>query len=335
MSPLWENKNKKIKKKGKIVERTSRKLKQSIYQLAQTLSNIFFGPISQRLSVQMRSIEGTSPHISGRVFASMTVEASLVLPLFLIFFLCLGSMMEVFRLHAKVEMALWETGREACLYGVAVKGLVAKAGDERSLGGELAETVGNLALTQSYVKGRVEAYLGREYLDGAPLQYGREGLHYLGSELLTENDQIEMVVTYQVSPKWALDGFQTFWLCNHYYGRLWTGYDLQGNNGILYYLAENMEVYHLDRECSHLRLHPREILREELATAVNSKGQKYRPCTKCVMAGGMSCVWISPEGDCYHDRIDCPGLKRTVRVATWAEARKYRPCSRCGKRGED
>lgn len=282
-------------------------------------------------------IKGASPCTSPgkKVAASMTVEAALVLPLFLIFFLNIGSIMEILRFHSKMETALWEVGRETCIYGTALTGvtgqyLKARKDEGKGSAGQLLETMGNLALSYTYVKGRVEEYLGEAYIDGAPIRGGRNGLQYVGGSVWNDEDVVEMVVTYVAEPKWLLPGFRRFLMENHYYGRLWTGYALGETDNVLYYLAENPQVFHRDGNCSHLKLNPELTRRERLGTAVNSGGSHYRACSICAKGEMPEEIWISPEGDCYHFLRECPGLKRTIRAVTWKEAEKYRPCSRCG-----
>ena len=50
----------------------------------------------------------------------MTVEASIVLPLILFFFMNLASSIEMIRLHGNLQLALWETGNELIVYGYAL-----------------------------------------------------------------------------------------------------------------------------------------------------------------------------------------------------------------------
>ena len=45
--------------------------------------------------------------------AVMTVEASLVLPVFLMLLMNVLSMMEVYRIHSSVAASLWDDGRRA------------------------------------------------------------------------------------------------------------------------------------------------------------------------------------------------------------------------------
>ena len=52
----------------------------------------------------------------------MTVEAAILLPVFLFFFLNLLSFLEILRLHGKIEMGLWDVGSDLCLYSYAFTG---------------------------------------------------------------------------------------------------------------------------------------------------------------------------------------------------------------------
>ena len=280
------------------------------------------------------SMEGASPRtfFSRRLRASLTVEASLVLPLFLLFFLTLGSGMEMLRLHGKMEMAFWRIGRETCLYGTVLQKFQQGTKLDGQAGSQMQQalaSVGNLAFSYTYVKGRVEEALGKDYLEDAPI--GKEGFFYLGGSIINQEDLVGFQVSYPVEPKWSLMGFRSFWMENHYYGRAWTGFELSETDQRLYYLTENAQVYHLDLNCSHLKLSPEAVSKEVLSSARNAKGSRYRACSICVQDTLPAQVWISPEGECYHYRRDCSGLKRTIRAVTFKEAEGYRPCSRCGK----
>ncbi|MDE6518558.1 MAG: hypothetical protein K2L18_12060, partial [Acetatifactor sp.] len=146
----------------------------------------------------------------------MTVEAAVVVPLLIMFVLHLGSCMEMLRLHGKLEYALWQTGRELAVYGAAKAGSYAQ--------GDVGGVVSNLAVSYLYVNGRLEQILGRDYLDSSPLTHGYQGLNYLASEYLEEDECINIVLTYQVCPQITCFPFPYFRMANRYYGRAWTGY---------------------------------------------------------------------------------------------------------------
>ena len=327
--PLLRHKHPKTKnEKGKIKQAESLNLTKSS---SKTSHKRFF-----------QVVKGVSPRISsfGFLRASMTVEAALVLPLFLLFFLTLGGGLEILRFQSRFDEALWKVGREVCVYGTLLReGLDAQTignAQEESAAGKAGEMIGNLAFSLGYVRARLEDGLGSEYLSEAPIADGMSGLRFLQASILNPDDTVQIFVSYEARPHWKVPGFRTLRMENHYFGRLWTGYALSETENELFYLAENAEVFHRDVNCSHLKLQPYQTTSASLALAVNASGSHYRACGICAKGVLPDVIWISPEGDCHHYRRDCSGLKRTVRAVNWEEAKKYRACSRCGEwKGEE
>lgn len=327
MSSLRESNCKQYFRKEKNAKLPSPNLSEKSLSLAQGSYLMFFEKRFKRVVSNLSTVKGISPLtlLTEKSEGSMSLEAALVLPLFLFFFLNLGSAMEIMRLHGRLETALWEVGREAGVYGCILR---VEGGLEKET---LVSEIGDLILSHTYVKARIKKYLGEEYLDASPLRGGSDGLLFLGSDLVNEEDLLEIVLTYQIQPFWNLAGFRSFFMENRYYGRMWTGYDPKKADRAVYYLAENGEVYHRNQNCTHLMLSIQGIRRENLNAAVNLEGRHYRACLKCVQGPIPEELWIAEEGECFHARRECSGLKRKYRAVTWEEARKYRPCSRCGK----
>ena len=324
MSPLRQKQNKRKGKnaKGKPSPNPMNALKDHAH--GPSLRSLLIHKTKEWIS---KSLKGISVRMSGcrSIAGSMTVEASLVLPLFLIFFLNLGSAMEMMRLHGKVEAALWETGRELSVYG----SLLQKE-ESAASGAEAAESL----FSYAYVKLRVENILGKKYLESAPLEAGSRGLRYLEMDPADVEECIEIAVAYKAEPLWMLPGFHGFFMENHYYARRWTGYRIPEQEGG-YFLAENATVYHSSSECTHLRLNVRMIHRQQLGAERNAEGMRYRACEKCCRDLTDEILWLSEEGECYHTRRECSGLKRAYREVDWTEARKYPPCLRCVGKGEE
>lgn len=256
------------------------------------------------------------PMLHALVRGSMTVEAALVLPLFCSFLICMGSAIEMIRLHGNLEVALWNTGRLIGIYGAL---------PEQS-GSSSEQTLETIALSYTFVKQQIEDQLGKEYLETAPLDGGIDGLQFMESK--AGDDTYEINITYRVSPISQLPGLKGFRMANRYYGHLWNGYEIpvpEEEEGYIY-VTENGRVYHTNRECTHIRL----AIRTVEGTMVP---QDCRPCEKCiaeeteVLHEGI--YFISESGECYHSRRDCLGLKRTVRKLPSEEASKYEECSRC------
>ncbi len=265
--------------------------------------------------------------------ASMTVEAAVVLPLFLFFFLNLLEIIEIYRVQTALLAALRETGRELSVYACVYKETAEKEDGDKE---EWKALLGDIAFSYLYVKERVERLAGEEYLDASPINGGKEGIWYTGSSVFREKDVIELTAVYQIKPFIRLAGFRPAWFYSRYYGRAWTGYDVAGqeNSGEdkeeYVYVTENAQVYHVSRECSHIRLSISECGAEELELLRNEYGDRYTACELCADTAADH-YYISRSGDRYHQDLNCGGLKRTVRVMLRSEAeKKYRLCGRCG-----
>ncbi len=249
--------------------------------------------------------------------AGITVEAAMVLPLCLFFLVNLGNAVEMIRLHNNLQLALWDTGSKLALYGC-------QQGDS---------SVSSL-FAAFYVRNSLLDYAGEEYLDRSPLVRGSGGLQLLESEMLNTGDMLDITLTYSVGPASPLAGFRPFRMANRFYAHLWNGYEISGTAEVeeIVYVAENGEVYHVDRNCTHLRLSVRPIGKAEADVARNQWGRRYGACEKCVRGEPPEIWYVTDEGDCYHYLRNCPGLKRTVFSLTMEEASGYRPCSRCAGR---
>lgn len=279
----------------------------------------------QQCSYQKSSIEGISLFISlsgKRIQASMTVEAATVLPLILFFFLNLMSAVEMIRLHGNLQLALREAGNQLSVYSCAYEN-------------EEEKTIQGIVFSYFYIRNQIIDYLGQQYLEESPLVYGADGLNFLESDVVMKGDYLDITLTYQVAPEFQIPGIRSFRMVNRYYGHGWTGYEIPGTSDgqsgeKIVYVTDQGKVYHLTRECSHLSLSVQEIRLPQAYLAVNERGEKYMPCERCKWQGSYATVYLTREGNRYHNTIGCAGLKRTIYSIPLSKAEKYRPCRRCG-----
>ena len=220
----------------------------------------------------------------------------MALPLLILFILHLASCLEMLRLHGRLEYALWQTGRELAVYGAA----------------ETAGDIPDLAVSYLYVNGRLEQILGGDYLDNAPLAHGRQGLNYLSSRYLEEEQCIDILLTYQVCPPITCFPFPYFRMASRYYGRAWTGYDVGGEEGRIFYVyvTADGEVWHSRGDCSYLKPSVSETLPETVWSLRNASGERYRSCSRCRDLPTGDTVYLTREGNRYHNTRGCPALLR-------------------------
>lgn len=258
--------------------------------------------------------------------ASMTLEAAVVLPLFLFFVINLLTVIEMLRLHGNFAWALHETGRKLTVYGHAY---AQAAGD----GDGLLDTLGDMAFSYLYIKEKIQNNLGGEYLAASPLE-SSSGIVFTRADIM-EEDRIDLIVTYRMKLPFSVGNLGTVRTYNCYYARAWTGYDVAGNtesteNNV--YVSENGSVYHCQRSCGHLTCRIQGAAREDVPLLRNSSGQGYTACERCG-EGEEETVFVTEDGNRYHSDRECGGLRRTVYEITReaAEERGFPPCSRCAE----
>lgn len=260
---------------------------------------------------------------------SMTVEAALILPFFLMIILSLLSFMEIIRLQNGITMALREAGMPMSVYAYGYDYI------RNESGVDLSGVLPNLVLSYGYAGDKVEDYLGEEYLQNAPLIYGAKSIQYYQSSIMEENDVIDLVASYGVEPDFNVSFLPPIHLVSRYYGRAWTGYEVSGKSeamtaDINVYITPRGTVYHMSRFCTHLQFTIMACPVEELEARRNEEGARYRACIMCGGGLGKDKVYITTDGDCYHSSVKCSGLKRTVDVVPLSQVGNRGKCSRCG-----
>lgn len=260
--------------------------------------------------------------------AGMTVEASLIIPFFLFFFMNLLFVFDVLRLHGNIMGALHQTGNKMAFYGYARK----NGFESTDLFGM---SVGNI-FHREYAKRKVIDILGKEYLDHTCLVGGSQGLNFSKSSIMEEGDRIKIIISYKVRPLVGLPGFPAISMENRYYGRAWTGYDVENRVGngegedLTVYVAENGTVYHMARNCAYLNPSIRAVSSAEVKDMRNEDGEKYDMCIGCKGSIYQAVVYVTSYGNKAHHSLSCSGLKRTVYTVHLSETEGKGKCSKCG-----
>lgn len=260
---------------------------------------------------------------------SMTLEAAVILPFFMMTILSFLSFLDMLELHSGITMALRNVGMTMGEYGY-VHEYMEDEGDV-----DLTGIVPNIVLSYGYVDARVNKFLGDGYLAKAKKDLGLSAIHYYNSSLMEENDVIDLVATFSVKPRFNLLGLPGINMLGRYYGRAWTGYRLDGDNfeGLQeqnVYIAKEGEVYHLSRYCTHLQITITSCVADEIHNKKNEAGQHYRPCLLCGYKQNGGKFYITSDGDCFHSVLNCSGLKRAIDVVPISMVNGRKKCSRCG-----
>ncbi|MCD7806402.1 MAG: hypothetical protein LUH19_03565 [Lachnospiraceae bacterium] len=267
--------------------------------------------------------------LSGHRAGSISVEAALILPIFMICILELFSVLNYLRVYGSMLSELKTMGDPLTVYGYGLD-IVREETDNSADTGILEIVAQSLVFSEGYLSTAFqlqwEDTIGREtVIDGAA------GVSFLGSVLDTDEKEVYIQAHYQVQALLPFHVLQCE-MSNYYYSKLWTGYEKEASSEEMVYITAGSEVYHLTDNCSYLRLSIKTITAAQLDSARNSSGACYRSCSLCGSGGTAAGVYyITTEGECYHTSSICSGLKRTVYQVPLSQVGDKRPCSRCGK----
>lgn len=242
-----------------------------------------------------------------RIAASMTVEASLVLPIFLFAMILIGYLGQMMRCQDEVQEALTRVAREASA--------------------EYGATQSSLMKSKAYYITKLNVYL-----EGAV-----GSVTFLESHLMEEEDEIDLIAGYRMETPFRLLGLGTFHFRQRVHTRAFTGVDRRERESLqedpTVYIAETGSVYHRTCDCTYLRLSISQVVFRDIEQLRNDSGGKYKSCERCCgkhVLQEETPVWITVYGDRYHVISNCSGLKRNIREIKLSEVGNRPPCSKCG-----
>ncbi|GHU43176.1 hypothetical protein FACS1894111_08350 [Clostridia bacterium] len=240
---------------------------------------------------------------------SLTVEAALVFPLVLFVLLLIMSLFRILQVEQMTAEAL------------------ALAGEKTAIEANPSASEGE----DSRLYGMAFLYFNQEIIhQKCPVKYisGQNlGFDFSGSS--TKGENIDLIVSYKLTlpggilNQWKIPVKQRVSI------KKWTGYhggSGDGGEDDWVYITETGTVYHVNRECTYLKLSI------QMVTALQLLSLSYSPCMICGRDNTpYAYYYITQEGGRYHTRLDCSGLKRTIYMIKLSQVNGRGKCSRCGK----
>jgi hypothetical protein len=283
-----------------------------------------------------------------RSHASLTVETSFVLPLFLFFFISLLYLIQIINFQEVLQEALTESGlsmaRAAYMYSDFHDVQDAQETDasifEKGIQTGLQELTGAV-INKVLLKHTVTSKLNTDISNNLFVVGGFDGIRFDGSSVLEGNDDIDIVIRYRVRVPIRIFGIQEMNMIQRVKLRGWHGHQLpplytiveeNENEETIVYITESGTVYHLKRSCSHINLSI-ESINGKPTWQRNKNGGKYYPCEACCAKNnsGVGTYYITSYGDRYHSNKGCSKIKRSVREVPLSEVKDKASCKRCGK----
>ncbi len=269
-------------------------------------------PDTQRFSFQRSKTEisnkSTAPK-SISLRASMTVEAAVVLPVFVCLMVFIMFFMRIMWVEISVQNALDETSQQMAVVAAYQENM------------SLAEVI---AICDAKV---LQDDVAVSFIDSGLL-----GLDYSASSV--EDNYVELRVSYNVTFPLKMFGSMCWNMTQVSINRKWVGWDPDEDtsSGEYVYITEYGNVYHTKLSCSYLNPTISAVSASEVSSQRNSSGHKYNACSSCSGTSNDSgTVYITDYGETYHVSLTCSGLKRTIYRKALSEVSGVSACSKCGE----
>ena len=270
--------------------------------------------------------------------ASLTVETAAVLPVFLVLMISLTFFFRVMLLQMRLQESMEYAVSRASVYVWMLNHdqAASQIGDRE--GKEIGEILLLGGVTAAYLEARTITHAGADRLDASPVVGGSLGLNPLGSALPDDEGNLDFVLHYRVRipflPGRAGELPMTQRVCR----RIWGGTEQTqreaqeepGEEEQMVFITSSGTVYHISRDCSHLRFSTEMVSKQEVGSRRNNSGEIYRPCERCAFGPVTSAVYITGDGNRFHTSVSCPGLTRTIKEVPLSQAGDRRPCRTCG-----
>ncbi|MBH1941018.1 hypothetical protein I5677_08955 [Mobilitalea sibirica] len=280
--------------------------------------------------------------------ASLTIEAAIVLPVFLYFFIAIIYFIQIITVQEHIQQGITRMGlslaKSSYLYSDFTGPDEVESYDASDFGYEIEyelKALTEAALEGTFLKQMVKAYLDAEIVNHSAVLDGFNGLSFYESKVLDSSDCIDIVVRYRIRIPVKLFGLEDIRLIQRVKLRAWNGHrvpacyrkETEGEEDETYvYITNTGSVYHKNMNCSHIKLSIEEISYVPTERR-NKSGGKYYPCEICCSSDVLYNLvyYITAYGERYHTKKDCPKIKRTVTKVLLSEVEGREPCKRCGR----
>ncbi|MDD5935926.1 MAG: pilus assembly protein [Clostridiales bacterium] len=293
--------------------------------------------------------------------ALMTVEATLVLPIFIFVIYFFLYFYQILMVQDALHTNATNTIKEVSSYGMIANLLMKEGkqeesenisqqfrGSENGLFSDIVEDIDLNVITGKvvdslYFSNRMASRIENKVLIKKSIDGGYDGISFYGSSLLDEEECVTITMSYRIKfpvfqhvlPK--LSVVQTVRM------RSFNGYAVdskldmeEGNNNEgeqeeMVYITEDGSVYHTNRMCTSLRISVSPCSSSMVTNQRNRSGAKYYACERCFHRGDTApeTVYITAYGNRYHKNASCTAIDRTILTVPILEVSNRRLCKRC------
>lgn len=267
-----------------------------------------------------------APYAAFKLNGSLTVEASLVLPLFIGAIVALLFFIQAVRINVHIQKAVYNQTMRVAGYSYYVN--VA----------DPPVAVENL-LEAGYIKSQIINELGTEFMSN-PYIINHNDAFSLNFTNVFDEGVIDVALQYKLKVPFDIFGVGKVPFVARARCKTWANEDASKNewNAEMVYVTKYGEVYHNNKSCTFIKSDVKTCSKTKVVTLKNESGEWYKPCSLCSEghASYVVPVYYTKYGNRFHVNENCGNLKSNVFSIEKDDAvKKYRPCSKCAKEDKD
>ncbi len=263
---------------------------------------------------------------------SYTIEAAVILPLFLTLMVFGMFLFRVLQVQSGVQHAIDISSRvmAVTLGDVSNKGKsdkdVEPSEEDKNITGEISEKgllIATVAMAGVEIK---KEKVPLEFIDGGPI-----GFNFLKTNV--DGNYIDVRVSYRMTFPLGLLGKYSFGVDQRARCRKWVGYDKDEfmTDSEYVYITEKGEVYHRNYHCPYINPVVRRVPKSQINDRRNKGGGTYDECKRCRGKQPEGFYYVTDYGTAFHNSIDCKEIKHEIKKVPLEDIKdKMPPCSKCG-----
>lgn len=249
--------------------------------------------------------------------ASATLEASLVIPLFIYAVMSISYIIYALGVSERISQALYNDARYMARY-------IYMTGNKDGL--QLKVLLYQMSQAKLYTE------LGKDYASTHNVAGGNAGLIISCTQIIDNNNNIKLSIKYAIKNPFDIFGTKRLDFEQSYTERAWLGQPYQqeniNENDECVYITAQGDVYHKDSGCTYLKPSVRTVNYNDINIYRNSAGAIYYQCERC--KGHVDThVYITDYGTRYHTTDNCSELKRNAIKIRLSCVDDMRGCSKC------
>lgn len=250
---------------------------------------------------------------------SLTVEAALILPIFIYFIISFLYFIQIFLLQEMIQKSITQVGLDTAKVSYILSDYI----------------------DDNLLKLQAAGHVDMDTINNSCILHGWDGVSFKGSSVMDQDNCVDIHVSYHIRIPIGFFHLKDIPMVQRVRLKCWTGIRIdpsyltdetgteEDSQDVKVFITETGTVYHKRRDCSHINIKIMSvhgIPREQR----NDYGAKYYPCERCGRQEATHDIYyITSDGNRYHSSINCSGLKRTVIEVYLSEVSDRRPCKRC------